>query len=202
MNKTDKYPHFFGDKVMEYGEITNNYWYETLSQREKDVLQMRYGELLCIDDVARRYGVTRERIRQIEYKALRRLGKPVPKPIERRHADLILLDDGEIEIREDGKAIYRKAYNPEDNILENLVQAYFEWKRVTEMTKLSDIFIEDLDLSVRSYNCLRRAGILTLNDLTKKTEIDMMKVRNLGRKSMKEVREKLNAMGFDFKEEL
>ena len=59
--------------------------------------------------------------------------------------------------------------------------------------------IEELDLSVRSYNCLKRAGINTVGDLTQKTEEDMMKVRNLGRKSLKEVMQKLREMGLELK---
>ena len=55
--------------------------------------------------------------------------------------------------------------------------------------------IEELDLSVRSYNCLKRAGINTVEDLTNRTEEDMMKVRNLGRKSLEEVLSKLKALG-------
>ena len=55
--------------------------------------------------------------------------------------------------------------------------------------------IADLDLSVRSYNCLMRAGIKDVRDLCSKTEEDMMKVRNLGRKSLKEVKEKLEELG-------
>ena len=58
--------------------------------------------------------------------------------------------------------------------------------------------IEDLDLSVRSYNCLRRAGIQTLQELAEKTMFDMMKVRNLGRKSLKEIHEKMLEYGVDF----
>jgi len=54
--------------------------------------------------------------------------------------------------------------------------------------------IEDLDLSVRSYNCLKRAGIHTLGELIEKSEEDMMKVRNLGKKSLKEVKQKLEEM--------
>jgi DNA-directed RNA polymerase subunit alpha len=54
--------------------------------------------------------------------------------------------------------------------------------------------IEELDLSVRSYNCLKRAGINTVDDLTKKTIEDMMKVRNLGRKSLEEVIHKLEGL--------
>lgn len=60
--------------------------------------------------------------------------------------------------------------------------------------------IEDLDLSVRSYNCLKRAGIETVGDLIEKTLDDMMKVRNLGRKSLEEVERKLAMMGLSFKE--
>ncbi|HBT60036.1 MAG TPA: DNA-directed RNA polymerase subunit alpha [Acholeplasmataceae bacterium] len=58
--------------------------------------------------------------------------------------------------------------------------------------------IEELDLSVRSFNCLKRAGINTLAELTKKTEEEMMRVRNLGRKSLKEVKEKLEDLGLGF----
>ena len=61
--------------------------------------------------------------------------------------------------------------------------------------------IEDLDLSVRSYNCLRRAGINTVADLITKTEEDMMKVRNLGRKSLKEIKEKLEQLGLSFRKD-
>ena len=59
--------------------------------------------------------------------------------------------------------------------------------------------IEELDLSVRSFNCLKRANINTVEDLTEKTEEDMMKVRNLGRKSLEEVVAKLQALGFALK---
>ncbi len=59
--------------------------------------------------------------------------------------------------------------------------------------------VEDLDLSVRSYNCLKRASINTVADLTNMSEEDMMKVRNLGRKSLKEIKEKLEGMGLGFK---
>lgn len=59
--------------------------------------------------------------------------------------------------------------------------------------------IEELDLSVRSYNCLKRAGIHTVEDLTKKSEEDMLKVRNLGRKSLEEVIHKLQDLGLDLR---
>ncbi len=59
--------------------------------------------------------------------------------------------------------------------------------------------IEDLDLSVRSFNCLKRAGIQTVEELTQKSEEDMMRVRNLGKKSLKEVKDKLNELKLSFK---
>ena len=55
--------------------------------------------------------------------------------------------------------------------------------------------IEELDLSVRSFNCLKRAGINTVNDLIEKSAEEMMKVRNLGKKSFDEVKEKLHSLG-------
>lgn len=66
--------------------------------------------------------------------------------------------------------------------------------------KIYEMAIDDLDLSVRSYNCLRRAGINTVKDLTEKTEDDMLKVRNLGKKSLEEVLKKINDLGLKLKD--
>lgn len=68
-------------------------------------------------------------------------------------------------------------------------------KEETKKEKVLEMTIEELDLSVRSYNCLKRAGINTVEDLTNRTEGDMMKVRNLGRKSLEEVLNKLKVLG-------
>lgn len=70
----------------------------------------------------------------------------------------------------------------------------------TSEERILDRTIEELDLSVRSYNCLKRAGINTVFDLTEKTEPEMMKVRNLGRKSLEEVKLKLQDLGLGLKE--
>jgi DNA-directed RNA polymerase subunit alpha len=67
-------------------------------------------------------------------------------------------------------------------------------------TKTMEMTIEDLELSVRSYNCLKRAGINTVAELVQKTEEDMMKVRNLGRKSLDEVKKKLGELGLSLAE--
>ncbi len=67
--------------------------------------------------------------------------------------------------------------------------------------KVLDLTIDELDLSVRSFNCLKRAGINTVEDLINKSEMDMMKVRNLGRKSLEEVIAKLDSFGFALKKD-
>ncbi|MBQ2764139.1 MAG: DNA-directed RNA polymerase subunit alpha [Firmicutes bacterium] len=67
-------------------------------------------------------------------------------------------------------------------------------KKEDNKDKILDMTIEELDMSVRSYNCLKRAGINTVQELTQRTEEDMMKVRNLGRKSLEEVMEKLSEL--------
>ncbi|MGQ0452904.1 DNA-directed RNA polymerase subunit alpha C-terminal domain-containing protein, partial [Bacillus sp. SS-TM] len=67
--------------------------------------------------------------------------------------------------------------------------------------KVLEMTIEELDLSVRSYNCLKRAGINTVQELANKTEEDMMKVRNLGRKSLEEVKHKLEELGLGLRKD-
>jgi len=74
-------------------------------------------------------------------------------------------------------------------------------KEESKKEKVLEMSIEDLELSVRSFNCLKRAGISTVEDLANKTEEDMMKVRNLGKKSLDEVTNKLHSLGLDFAKE-
>jgi DNA-directed RNA polymerase subunit alpha len=72
-------------------------------------------------------------------------------------------------------------------------------KEEDEKGKVLEMTIEELDLSVRSFNCLKRAGINTVEELINKSDEDMMKVRNLGKKSLEEVQQKLEALGFSLK---
>ena len=74
-------------------------------------------------------------------------------------------------------------------------------KEESKKEKVLEMSIEELELSVRSFNCLKRAGIATVEDLTNKSETDMMKVRNLGKKSFDEVTAKLHSLGLDFAKE-
>ena len=84
----------------------------------------------------------------------------------------------------------------ETNVVEIMVEKDDKGKeKALEMT------IEELDVSVRSFNCLKRAGINTVNDLVGKSEEEMMKVRNLGKKSFEEVKEKLRSLGYELSSE-
>ena len=90
-------------------------------------------------------------------------------------------------------------------LLTNVHEAVNDYESVMKEDKGDPVnkglvmMIEDLDLSVRSYNCLKRAGIQTVEELTQKTEDEMMRVRNLGKKSLKEVKEKIYDSGLTFK---
>ena len=74
-------------------------------------------------------------------------------------------------------------------------------KEESKKEKVLETLIEELELSVRSFNCLKRAGISTVEDLTNRSENDMMKVRNLGKKSLDEVIAKLHSLGLNFRQE-
>jgi DNA-directed RNA polymerase subunit alpha len=79
-------------------------------------------------------------------------------------------------------------------------QDEIQQKEEDEKDKILEMPIEELDLSVRSYNCLKRAGINTVEELIRKTEEDMMKVRNLGKKSLEEVKQKLDSLSLSFRQ--
>ena len=81
------------------------------------------------------------------------------------------------------------------NLTENVVPVDFNEPEDNKMEKVQEMTIEDLDLSVRAYNCLKRANINTVAELIQRNEEDMMKVRNLGKKSLEEVEQKLAALG-------
>lgn len=74
-------------------------------------------------------------------------------------------------------------------------------KEESKKEKVLEMSVEELELSVRSFNCLKRAGIATVEDLTNKTQADMLKVRNLGKKSFDEVTAKLHSLGLEFAQE-
>lgn len=117
-----------------------------------------------------------------------------------------------IEVWTDGSILPQEALAKSAQILIAHLDKFLEVANITrdiniekeeeqvEENKYENFTIEELDLSVRSYNCLKRAGIQTILELTDRTEEDMMKVKNLGKKSLKEIKEKLTAYNLSFKD--
>ena len=116
---------------------------------------------------------------------------------------LEILTNGTI-IPEDALGLSARILTEHLNLFTNLTEIAIATDVMKEVDTTSDDrilerTIEELDLSVRSYNCLKRAGINTVYDLTEKSEAEMMKVRNLGRKSLEEVKVKLTDLGLGLK---
>ena len=107
---------------------------------------------------------------------------------------------------EEAMALSAKIIIEHMNIVTNLSEiadmtGIMNAKQEDSKLKKLETSIDDLDFSVRAYNCLKRAGVNTLGDLTEKSELEMMKIRNLGKKSLKEVMDKIKDMGLKFREE-
>ena len=127
-----------------------------------------------------------------------------------RVGQMVDLDRLVIEVWTDGSLKPYEALSLAAKILTGHLELFIDLSEATKNTKIMvekeenqkekilEKSIEDLELSVRSFNCLKRAGISTVEDLANKTESDMMKVRNLGKKSLDEVIAKLHALGLDF----
>ena len=121
--------------------------------------------------------------------------------------DKLTLDvwtNGTLEPKE-ALSLAAKVLNEHLNLFINLSEAAEDVTVMNESAsedkdRITEMQIEELELSVRSYNCLKRAGISTVGELCNKTQDEMMKVRNLGRKSLDEVVEKLSEMGLHFRE--
>lgn len=107
---------------------------------------------------------------------------------------------------EEAMALAAKIMIEHMNVITNLSEiadttGVMNAKKEDSKLKKLETSIDDLDFSVRAYNCLKRAGINTLGDLTEKSELEMMKIRNLGKKSLKEVIDKIKDMGLKFRDE-
>lgn len=145
------------------------YVLHTLTERERRVLDFRYKDGLTFEAIGKRECVTRERIRQIHAKSLRKLRHP-----------------GRLNYLKYGVSgvIARKTENAREAALASL----------PKQDKPEDIPLEELGLSVRSYNCLKRAGVDTLADIAALTQNELSQVRNLGKKSVDEYAQCLRAM--------
>ena len=170
-----------------------------LTEREQRVILLRYLDGLDLVETGKRFGVPRERIRQVEAKAIRKMLRPTCRDILQKGFYRWTLD--EIEHRAESIAVekimeFKRAWAEEHN--DEPVTAE---ETVDSVDSIINCPIEWLDLSVRSYNCMKRANIDTVRDLTERTADSMMYVRNLGRKSLDEIRKKLNQYGLSFADE-
>lgn len=171
----------------------------TLTEREQSVLMLRFQQKKTLEQCGKEFGVTRERIRQIEAKALRKLRHPsrvnmmkaVPlTELQAQHSEYNKLE---------------KEYEWLKKAFESFTAQKAEPGVIIPMVKRAeslDTPIENLDLSVRSFNCLKRAGKNTLRAVADMSAYDVKQVRNLGRKSVLEVRDKLMEYGIEVKWEV
>lgn len=149
------------------------YVLHTLTERERRILGFRYKDGLIYEEIGKRECVTRERIRQINAKALRILRHP--------HS-LDYLKYGVSGV------ITRKTKSARAAALASLPKP-----------DIPDMTLEELDLSVRSYNCLKRAGINSLRELSEMTYDQLCNVRNLGKKSAKDISDMLTRQGISLR---
>ena len=180
---------------------------EMFSDRERYCLMAYYKELRNLENIGKSLNITRGRVNQIIKKAIVKL-KHSGKELLIQGKDkfeLISLNEKEEIIKEFKEKIgydlivewigNHEITEELLNVCHSVINTYNNRPKGQ-----GEATIEDLDLSVRSYNCLKRCGIHTLKDLTSMTRDGMMKVRNLGRKSLKEVESKLKEIGLSFKE--
>jgi len=181
-------------KKIKYGGIgitprKAKFFYETealrtLTKREGDVISLRFGLLDGIirsyKEIGKKYGVTGGRIRQIEAKAIRKLRHPARSKKFKIIACLATDTDVDKYLAEQKEAKERE-------------KQYRELYPVIH-EEILDRSIEDLELSYRPYNCLKSAGIDTVGEAMKKTDKELLRIKNFGRTSLREVREVLHKL--------
>lgn len=158
---------------------------KSLTDREQKILEMRFRHYMTLEQCGKVYGVTHDRIRQIEAKAIRKLRHPS----HYKHWKMDVMNTAweiakerdalKLEVLRLSKLVPDVPTIPVDDVL------------------YTSVPIDNMELSVRAYNCLKRAGFDTVEDLRGVTVDRLMRVRNLGRKSMEEVIAKLKDWGIE-----
>lgn len=168
-----------------------------LSPKEKTILLDYYQKLLTLNEIGKNWGLTRERIRIIIARALRKLSHVSVRRIFIQGIDKFNI----ISVEEKEKIIQEFKESMSVNAFEEWIknQDQETIKKILDFTtaefnkfkpSVKEIPIADLDFSVRTYNCLNRCKIKTLGDLLSKSDEQLEKIRNLGKKSLKEIKEK------------
>ena len=177
------------DVIKNFELRLNRIMLEHMTAKDQFILMHIYAHQKTFKDVANALGITESRVQQLHAKALRRLN------YHRKYILIGVYSAPELAAKqkfEEYILSMRDSWTYESALdyIKNHKKPY---------CPIKDDDINDLELSIRSSNCLKRAGITTVQQLTEKTVEDMMKVRNLGRKSLKEIRNKLQSLGLDFK---
>jgi RNA polymerase sigma factor (sigma-70 family) len=154
---------------------------ETLTPRENACIRLYFKEGYTLESIGNQLGITRERVRQIISKGLRRIQHPARLKYLRYGKELYDLQNSVLEMKE---ALQQKI-----NIIAKRIN--MPSLRSIQVQAIELMPIDVLDLSVRSYHCLRRAGINTIGDLLSTSEDELRTIRHLGNKSVKEILTKL-----------
>lgn len=173
---------------------------KSLTEREKFVIFLRYKHNKTLLEIGKDLDVTKERVRQIEAKAIRKLRKyPFFFTYGKfKHEELFKdLKEEYIKLNKEKWEI-ESAFNflQEKNIIANNQFIEQPEEKISLFTR-----IENLDFTVRTYRCLLRANLKTINDIIRKKEDEILRIRNLGVKSYKEIITKLHSYGFSLKGE-
>lgn len=172
-----------------------------LDDRENEVIQMRYLEKMTLEQIGRQYGVTRERIRQVEAKAIRKL----------RHPSLFMTYKYDF-IPERAMKAFEISCSNAISILENFQENAIKFQcEISEDDDIPDVPnniddlsvpIDELGLSFRARNLLLRANVRTIRDLTSMTAKDITSLRNAGMATLNEIRMKLHEKGMKLADEV
>ena len=175
----------------------DKYLIERCTEREESAIKLFFRERNTLEQIGKLYGVSRERIRQIVCKGMKRMKNflykyDAIKQQEETEKKQIELDNRRKELIQ---AMRDSGVITED-ITVYFGRPTFEADPETEQERyLNSLTVEDLDLSVRSYNCLRRAGIHKATELICRSEDELSRIKNMGKKSIKEIKEKLHYNG-------
>jgi len=203
----DNYPELYDEIVESFDKRFNEL--NIYTDREMMIFNLRYKNYYTLDQIANEIGVTKERIRQILAKAVRKLMKPnifnhlieCETKLEMLNAEETsriraeLKKEMSIEVAMDIVA-EKFGFESKEALEECLNNSYHFGNNVLDMT------IDELNLTVRSYNCLKRRRVNTVGELVDYTLEDLMGFRNMGRKSIREVVEKIHNLGLTFKDEV
>lgn len=196
INPSD-YENYYNEIVPNFEENYNKLCADTLQEKETGVLTYYYKNKMSLEEIGKVYGVTRERIRQIIKRALVKL--------KHSRAKTIITDGNhqyELINAKEREELYLKIKREMSYELAlEIIEQHKREERDNWEQNVESPDIVEMDLSIRSYRGLKRAGINTISELTSLSEDKVIRIRNLGKKCLKEIKMKLNSLGLSLKQE-